>query len=232
MLLSVTALYFLHKYYPNICFVRPMTQDLTLLTASSDLSSLSDHELVENCKFELPYESRSFRVLMDRYQNKVMAKAESMLNNVEDAKDMTQEIFIKVYNNLPRFAMKAKFSTWLYIITVNSCLSLIDKRQRSPQWWLTEELDDSFVEKEESEIFTILGKGIEREGAMECIEETLQEIDDGHRSVLQLRFLEELNYQAIADRLKIGLSAMKMRLKRAREEFREQFEAQCLGSAE
>lgn len=209
-----------------------MPQDPALLTATSDLSSLSDNELVMNCKYELPYESRSFRVLMTRYQSKVMAKAESMLNNVEDAKDMTQEIFIKVYNNLPRFAMKAKFSTWVYIITVNSCLSLIDKRRRNPQWWLTEDLDDAFVEQEESEIFTILGKGIEREGAMECIEETLQEIEDDHRSVLELRFLQELDYQSIADRLKIGLSAMKMRLKRAREEFRQQFEAQCLGSVE
>jgi len=78
---------------------------------------------------------------MERYQRRVQLKAESMLGNSEDAKDMTQEIFLKVYRSIGKFGMKSSFSTWLYIITVNTCLNLIDKRNRNPQWWLTEDID-------------------------------------------------------------------------------------------
>jgi len=194
-----------------------------------DVSTLSDEELVLNCKYELPYETRSFRVLIERYQERVLAKAESMLGNLEDARDQTQEIFLRVYNNLPKFGMKSSFSTWVYIITVNTCLNLIDKRKRSPHWWLTEELDDDFAQKEESEIFLLMGKGVEKSDVSECIEETFKEIGDANREILELRFLEELDYQTVADKMKIGLSAMKMRLKRAREAFRAEFEMRCMG---
>ena len=196
---------------------------------SDKLESLSDEELVLNCKYELPYESRSFQVLMKRYQNKVLAKAETMLDSLEDAKDLTQEIFLKVYQNLPQFGMKASFSTWLYIITVNTCLNHIEKRKRSPQWWLTEDIDSQFSKQEDNEIFMIMGKAVERNDVRECIEQTLIDIDDSHQKILEMRFLEELDYQTIAEKLEIGLSAMKMRLMRAREAFRTKFEDQCMG---
>jgi len=196
------------------------------------LNQVPDEELVINCRYELPYEARSFRVLMERYQVKVRAKAESMLENAEDAKDLTQEIFLKVYNALPKFAMKSSFSTWLYIITVNACLNHIDKRNRNPQWWLTEEIDSHYMQQEESEILTIMGKGVERADIRECIEGTMADIGDANREIIELRFLEEHDYQTIADKLKIGLSAMKMRLKRAREQFRQAFENQCMGGSD
>ena len=166
---------------------------------------------------------------MERYQSKVLAKSESMLDSAEDAKDMTQEIFLKVYNNLPKFGMKASFSTWLYIITVNTCLNLIEKRKRNPQWWLTEDIDSGFTQQEESEILMIMGKGVERADIRECVEQTLDDVGESDKEILELRFLEELDYHTIAEKLKIGLSAMKMRLKRAREQFRRLFEEQCMG---
>ena len=58
-------------------------------------------------KRELPYQTAAFKELMTRYKDKVFAKATSMLENEEDARDISQEIFIKVLNNLPKFAMKA-----------------------------------------------------------------------------------------------------------------------------
>ncbi len=189
----------------------------------------SDAELVENCKFELPHQARSFRQLMKRYHNKVLSKAESMLGSLDDAKDATQEIFLKVYANLPKFELRSSFSTWLYIVTVNTCLNIIDKRKRSPHWWMTEDIENVYVEQEESEIFLIMGKGVEKKDVAECIERTLNDVGKEDRHILELRFLDELDYDSIATKLSIGLSAMKMRLKRARESFRKLFERQCLG---
>jgi RNA polymerase sigma-70 factor (ECF subfamily) len=196
-----------------------------------NLSELDDKELVLRAQVELPYNTSSFKVLMLRYQAKVLAKSEQMLGNKEDAKDTTQEIFIKVLNNLPKFRMKASFSTWIYIITVNTCLKQIEKRKRSPHWWLTTDIDDlEIAQKEEEEIFFILGQGVEKSDVGECIEATLEDIGEKNHKVLALRFLEELDYQEIADKLDLGLSALKMRLKRAREKFREQFERECMGN--
>ncbi|MEZ5359167.1 MAG: sigma-70 family RNA polymerase sigma factor [Candidatus Zixiibacteriota bacterium] len=204
-----------------------------IIDTKYDPSALSDRDLVIQARQELPYNSRSFKELMLRYQSKVNAKAASMVENSEDAKDITQEVFLKIYNNLPKFQMKASFSTWVYIITVNTCLKHIEKRKRNPQWWMTDDISDlDVVQKEEEEIFFIMGKGVEVKDIGECIEATLDEMPERHQKVLALRFLDELDYQQMADKLELGLSALKMRLKRARERFREEFENQCMGSEE
>ncbi|KAA3637344.1 MAG: RNA polymerase sigma factor [Calditrichaeota bacterium] len=193
------------------------------------LSELTDKELVLRSHYELPYESRSFKELMKRYQQKSFSKVMSMLKNEDDAKDVVQDIFIKVYNNLPKFKMNSSFSTWLYIITVNTTLNFIEKQKRKPTWWLTDDFEMEFAHQEESEIMYIMGKGVEKDEIGECIEETLDKMSAPDKKVIELRFFEELDYNTIAENIDISLSAMKMRLKRAREEFRSKFELNCMG---
>ena len=193
------------------------------------LSELTDKELVLRSHYELPYESRSFKELMKRYQKKSFSKVMSMLRNEDDAKDIVQDIFIKVYNNLPKFKMNSSFSTWLYIITVNTTLNFIEKQKRKPTWWLTDNIEMEFVQQEETEIMYIIGKGVEKEDVGECIEETLTKMNISDKEVLELRFFDEHDYQTISEKIGISLSAMKMRLKRAREEFRSKFELNCMG---
>ena len=207
-------------------------EDMTLnkqLSHSIQIENLSDKELVLRSRYELPYETRAFKELMNRYQNKVYAKVISMLKNEEDTKDLIQEIFIKVFNNLPKFKMNSSFSTWLYIITVNTTLNHIEKQKRKPTWWLTEDYDLEFCQQEESEIMHIMGKGVEAEDVGVCIEETLEKLTESDKKILEMRFFDELDYQTISEKIGIGLTAMKMRLKRAREEFRMKFELNCMG---
>ena len=199
------------------------------LSHSTQIEDLSDKELVLRSRYELPYETRAFKELMNRYQNKVYAKVISMLKNEEDTKDLIQEIFIKVFNNLPKFKMNSSFSTWLYIITVNTTLNYIENQKRKPTWWLTEDYDLEFCQQEESEIMHIMGKGVEAEDVGVCIEETLEKLTESDKKILEMRFFDELDYQTISEKIGIGLSAMKMRLKRAREEFRMKFELNCMG---
>ena len=185
----------------------------------------ADELLVKQAKQELPYETGAFRDLTNRYKGKVLAKAVSMLDNIDDAKDMTQEVFIKVFNNLPHFELKSSFSTWLYTITVNTCLNHIDKRKRSPQWWMTEDIDDMEISLQDDEsMFMLVADSLERQELRQQIDHTLEQLDDSVRHILTLRFIDELDYQTIADKLNLGLSATKMRLKRARQDFRSTFE--------
>ena len=189
------------------------------------MSARSDEELVRACCGELPYVATSFRVLMNRYKDRVYSKAVGMLGNEEDAKDVTQEVFVKLLDALPKFQFKSAFSTWLYSITVNTCLHQIDKRKRSPQWWLTEDIDEMQAsEAMEAELFGVMSQRVDRPELAHRIEATLEGLPRQTRDVLELRFMDELDYQSIANQLELGLSATKMRLKRAREDFRRAYE--------
>ncbi len=181
---------------------------------------LTDEELVKRCQEELPYITTSFEALVNRYKDKVYGKALSMLRHPQDAEDAAQDIFLRVFNGLPNFHFNAAFNTWLTAITTNTCLTYIEKRRRKPWWWLTEDLDEVQGEQAaEQSLFLLVGKSLEQEDMQRAIENTMQRLTETSREILRLRFWEELDYQAIAERLHIKLSAVKMRIKRAREEF-------------
>ncbi len=186
--------------------------------------TVSDEELVARCKTELPYQAKSFEILLQRYKDKVFSKAVSILKNEEDSRDISQDIFIKVFNGLPSFRSESAFSTWLYAITVNTCLNHKEKMQRRPWWWLAEDIEEVREgHVQEEEFFHLVGKIFEQEDLRKQIDSTLKNLSEQDREILELRFFEELDYKAISRNLGIGLSAVKMRLKRARQEFKHEF---------
>ena len=185
---------------------------------------LADEELVSLCKRELPYQTTSFEILVKRYQNKVFHKTLTMLRNKEDAEDVAQEIFLKVFTKLPSFKGESSFSTWLYSITTNSCLNALDRKKRQPGWFSTEFSELKESEKEDESLFTLIHSGLENKELKQKIESVLEKLPDQNNSILRLRFFEELDYQAIAERLDLKLSATKMRIKRAKESFKELYD--------
>lgn len=186
---------------------------------------LPDNELVTRCQKELPYQTSAFEVLVNRYKQKVFAKALSILKNHEEARDLSQEVFLRVFNGLPSFRSEASFSTWLYTITVNTSLNHLEKLQRRPWWMIGESIDDlQQTQEEELGIFLLVSQSAEQQDIRQAITLTLDRLNPKEKEVLILRYFDELEYQAIADRFKIGLSAVKMRLKRARQAFKLQYE--------
>ena len=83
----------------------------------------SDHKLIEKFKSG---DHRSFEVLIQKYNEKVLLLSYDILDSYEDAKDVAQEVFIRVYNSIQGFRGDSKFSTWLYRITMN--LSIINRK--------------------------------------------------------------------------------------------------------
>src|SRR5689334_5468365 len=94
---------------------------------------LSDEELVARCKTELPHDTRSYELLVQRHMNRVFSLVYRMVCNREEAEDLTQEVFLKVFNNLKKYEQQAAFSTWLYRIATNTALDSLDKTKRRPQ---------------------------------------------------------------------------------------------------
>ena len=177
----------------------------------------SDRALVLQCKQELPYQTRAFEYLVDRYKDRVFTKILGMVRNRTEAEDIAQDVFIKVFQAIPRFREESTFSTWLYSITVNVCLNHIDKSKRRPGWWLSE--DDSDLDPdlyEDVVLFERVTARLENEETSSRIKRALGALSDEEQQLIRLRYFDERDQAAIAEELGIGLSAAKMRLKQER----------------
>src|SRR2546421_12158257 len=94
------------------------------------MAALTDEELVARCKAELPSDTRSYEMLVQRHMNRVYSLVYRVVANKEEAEDIAQEVFIKVYHGLHKFEQQASFSSWLYRIATNSALDALDKIKR------------------------------------------------------------------------------------------------------
>ena len=179
-----------------------------------------DEELVRRAQHELPFNTDAFETLVERYKQTVYTKLYFMLRHPQDAEDVAQEVFLKVYNSLPAFERRSTFKTWLLAISVNAGLTYIERRKRKSWWWLTEDISEIHEAKKADEsLFMLVTEGLERADLKRKIDATMAGLSEKSRTILQLRFYEEMDLQQIADTLNLKLSATKMRLKRAREEF-------------
>ena len=95
-----------------------------------------DQELIEKAQ---QGDMRAFEEVIARYDRKVMGIAMHYASDLDDAKDIYQEVFLRVYRALPKFRFRAKFSTWLFRVTTNCCLSHVEKKSRD--WPLSSEGD-------------------------------------------------------------------------------------------
>ncbi len=111
-----------HPILHNL-FVLPKSNDLTL---GNNLVEPSDRELASRAQ---KGDTGAFEVLVHRYDGKVLSIAHSFTNDPDDAKDIYQEVFLRVYRALPGFRFGSEFSTWLHRIVMNVCLS--HKRKKS-----------------------------------------------------------------------------------------------------
>lgn len=88
---------------------------------------MSEGQLIEKI---LSDDKEAFRLLMERYQQQVFRVAIGFVHSRQDAEDITQEVFIRVYRSLSSFKEKSLFSTWLYRITLNTSINYLNKNKR------------------------------------------------------------------------------------------------------
>lgn len=184
------------------------------------LENRSDQELVGLAKETYGDDMRPFEALVRRYQRKVLVNCRYLTRAPNDAEDLAQEVFVKAYFGLRRFEERSKFSTWLQRIKINHCLNYNEKKRGK----YMVDVEEPGVEVEAG--LYVAPKGptqLESMDERRRISSILDEMSDTLRVPLLLRDFDGLAYQEIADRLDVGLSAVKMRIKRAREEFRQRY---------
>nr|XP_061813418.1 RNA polymerase sigma-H factor-like [Nerophis lumbriciformis] len=172
---------------------------------------------------------RAFEILVRRHEKQVLANCRFLTRSPNNAEDLSQEIFVKVFFHLTGFEGRAKFRTWLQRIKVNHCLNHLAKQRRQT----TISLDEEF-QPNTPELYTraTADRDLEAGRARQRIQRVLDQLSDNLRLPLVMRDVDGMAYQEIAEILGIGLSAVKMRIKRAREEFRQRYGAGPLRTAE
>ncbi|WP_373416365.1 RNA polymerase sigma factor SigX [Pseudomonas sp. ABC1] len=175
---------------------------------------LTDEELVLRAHGELFHVTRAYEELMRRYQRTLFNVCARYLGNDRDADDVCQEVMLKVLYGLKNFEGKSKFKTWLYSITYNECITQYRKERRKRR--LLDALSmDPVEEASEEKTPKLDDKG--------GLDRWLVHVNQIDREILVLRFVAELEFQEIADIMHMGLSATKMRYKRALDKLREKF---------
>lgn len=152
--------------------------------------------------------SMCFSLLYNRYAPKIFSKCLAILKDEMLAEDATQEIFMKIFLNLSRFEEKAKFSTWIYSITYNYCIDYLRRKQKGDIF--SEDIEKAADVQEEIPDEVL----IEMEAKQ--LKRVLDQIPAGDRTILLMKYQDDLSIKEIADALNKTESAVKMKLKRAK----------------
>jgi RNA polymerase sigma-70 factor (ECF subfamily) len=167
----------------------------------------------------------AFAELVRRHQSTVLANCRHLTRSPDDAEDLAQEVFVKAFFKLSSFEGRARFLTWLKRIKVNHCLNYLkSKRGRSYLDISDVALSGEPALGADDEAMT----GLEREQVRQRIREVLDALPDALRVPLVMCDVDELSYADIQAELGLGLSATKMRIARARQEFRRRWAARLL----
>ncbi|MDQ6785789.1 MAG: sigma-70 family RNA polymerase sigma factor [Acidobacteriota bacterium] len=187
--------------------------------ALENIKRLTDGELIEKA---IGGREDGFEELVRRYQRPITAYVYRMLNNYDASLDVTQEVFIKVYNSLERYSSDYKFSTWLYRIAHNAAIDFMRKNSVNQQSIEAENADGSYQLQIESPNPTPEQERERSEWRRE-IESVVKCLPTVYRELILLRHAQDLSYDEIAEVTNLPLGTVKNRLFRAREMMREIF---------
>ena len=156
----------------------------------------------------------AFDRLYGKYQDYVYNVCLGILGNPDDARDCAQESFLRVYRKVGDFRADSAFSTWLYRVTVNVCVGHLRKRPKTAPASLEDE-NVREIATDELPMWT----GLEREVDERVVREVVAELPEDYRTVLVLRYFQDLSYEEMVGVLGYNLGQLKVKLHRARRAF-------------
>lgn len=179
------------------------------------LKSLEDNDLIERFKKGCTF---SYEELINRYETKAHNLAMRLTRNAEDAEEVLQDVFVTVYRKIDGFEGKAKFSSWLYRITVNAAFMKLRKRKQDQ----SVSLDDMLPHLQNKAITQKNAFGAHSDALAlnneirEALESSIQKLPDEYRAVFVLRDIDGLSNKEVGEILSLSIPAVKSRLHRSR----------------
>jgi RNA polymerase sigma-70 factor (ECF subfamily) len=178
-----------------------------------------DEELVRKVKCAPQGDLRAFELLVERHKGRITADCRHITRDPNNAEDLAQEVFVKAFFGLPGFEGRSSFRHWLQRIKLHHCLNHLKKRGAAKGL----EIDQGAGSFEQFNASPTSVPEFTDGGERGRIAAILDSLPSTLRIPLVMREMDDLTYEEIAKALGIGLSAVKMRIKRAREEFRRRY---------
>ncbi len=163
-------------------------------------------------------DATAYRGLVEKYQGRLYGMAYGMVRNKEDARDITQDAFVKAYSSLDSFRTESSFYTWLYRIAMNLSIDFLRKRKRQG----TTSFDEGIAAKDDDGNMLAAHhsedprKALERKRLHKKIMDAVEDLPEDQRQAILLRELEGLSYKEIADIMGIAEGTVMSRLFYAR----------------
>lgn len=173
------------------------------------ITDYTDSELI--ARYLRDQNTMYFTVLYRRYAGKVFAKCISMLADEGQARDATQDIFIKILLNLAKFTEQSSFSTWVYSITYNYCIDMIRKKKKMPLLF-TEDLG-----KVSRDTDPEIPDSVLLEMKQERLEKVIDRLPPGDKAILMMKYIDDMQIKEIGEVLGKTESAIKMQIMRAKQ---------------
>ena len=168
-----------------------------------NLATMTDAMFVRRV---LDGDTAAFTTLVDRHAAACTRFATRMLGNREDAEDATQETFLRAYRSLARYEERQAFRTWLFQILINRCRTAAVRRERRHRMFL---VDDNAVAS------ASVRPAAETSDLRAELQRVVDALDPDQREAFLLKHVEQLSYDQMAAATGVGVSALKMRVKRA-----------------
>ena len=183
-------------------------------SAKSRYSLVEEKKIIDGLKSG---DSNSYREFVNLFSGKVYNTSLGLLQDSSDAEDITQEVFIEVFNSISGFKSQSSLSTWLYRITINRCLDLIRKKKRKKRFALVKSI---FVKEDrDDEIPDFIHPGVilENREKSKIIFGSINRLPDNQRIAFTLNKIEDMSYKEISEIMNTSVSSVESLIHRAKE---------------
>lgn len=163
---------------------------------------------------------KAFEKLVELHQNAIIGTCARMLNNVDDAHDIAQQVFIRVWRSAPRYEPTAKFTTWLFTITRNLVFNETRRRSRRKEVSIEQENEDDPPKHYADQSVPGADENLAKAEFHDALDKAIAALPEKQRMAVILRGRKDLPYEEICAILKMSLPALKSLLFRARNDLR------------
>jgi len=165
------------------------------------------------------HDQAAYAELLDRYKESVFYLLNKMVNNRDDAEDLTIEAFGKAFKNIEQYTPNYAFSTWLFRIATNNCIDYIRKKRM-----ITVSLDKTFTGDDGGEMTMDVRsntldpeENLIRKQKNILMQSLVTKLKPRYRILVEMRYFQELSYEEIAEKLDFPIGTVKAQLFRSRE---------------
>ncbi len=165
----------------------------------------------------------AFEMLMEKYQKKVFNIALRLLGNHDDANEVTQEVFIRIFKSMGSFKGESQISTWIYRIATNACLD--ELRKRKNKWIMS--LDEEYHKENGDYIIQVEDDKptpdviLEQKTLKSAVNNAIDKLSEKYKLIIVLRDIQGFSYEEISEIVKTPVGTVKSRINRARLQLKE-----------